>query len=118
MSTAKNWPDELHDELLQKKEELTVRLERITANLRRGYDADSKERAQQLEDSEVVDALGNEARAELGKISSALARMDSGEFGICNECGMPIDDGRINAYPYALECIECAKIDEQRNART
>ncbi len=118
MSMAKNWPDGLHDKLLQKKKELTVRLERITANLRRGYDADSKERAQQLEDSEVVDALGNEARAELGKISSALARMESGEFGTCIECGMPVDEGRINAYPYALECIECAKIDEQRNART
>ncbi len=114
---TKNWPDGLHDELLQKKEELTVRLGRITANLRRGYDADSKERAQQLEDSEGVDALGNEARAELGKISSALVRMESGEFGTCITCGMAIDEGRIDAYPYALECIECARIDEQRNAR-
>jgi len=50
---VKIWPDGLHEELLQKKEELTERLERITANLRRGYEADSKERAIQLEDSEV-----------------------------------------------------------------
>ncbi len=65
---AKDLPDGLRDELLRKKDELTVRLERITANLRRGYEADSKERAKQLEDSEVVDALGNEARIELGSI--------------------------------------------------
>ena len=53
--------------LEQKREELTSRLKRITENVRRGYHPDSKERAKELEDSEVVDALGNEARAELDK---------------------------------------------------
>ena len=48
------------------------RLERITANLQRGFNADSKEMAKELEDSEVVDALGNEAREEIAKISAAL----------------------------------------------
>ena len=114
---AKDWPDGLRSELLRKKDELTTRLERITANLRRGYEADSKERAKQLEDSEVVDALGNEARLELGKISAALARMESGDFGYCNECGSSIDENRVKAYPYALECIDCATMDEKRNAR-
>ena len=114
---AKDWPDGLRSELLRKKDELTTRLERITANLRRGYEADSKERAIQLEGSEVVDALGNEARVELGKISAALARMESGDFGACNQCGSPIGDERIKAYPYAIECIDCAKMDERRKAR-
>ena len=83
---TKNWPDGLGSELLQKKDELTARIERITANLRRGYEADSKERAKQLEDSEVVDALGNEARTELKKIKATLAQMESGGFGICIDC--------------------------------
>ena len=113
---AENWPDRLRGELLRKKDELTTRLERITANVRRGYEADSKERAKQLEDSEVVDALGNEARLELSKISAALARMESGDFGICTECGASINRNRVKAYPQALECIECATMDEQRNA--
>ena len=114
---AKKLPDGLRDELLLKKDELTDRLERITANLRRGYEADSKERAKQLEDSEVVDALGNEARVELNKISAALSRIDSGDFGSCAECGSSIDQGRLKAYPYALECIDCATMDEAKNAR-
>ena len=114
---AKDLPDGLRDELLRKKDELTARLERITANLRRGYEADSKERAKQLEDSEVVDALGNEARIELGKISVALSRIESGDFGTCTECGSPIDLGRLEAYPYATECIDCATMDEAKNAR-
>lgn len=114
---ANSWPDGMRSELLRKKDELTTRLERITANLRRGYEADSKERAKQLEDSEVVDALGNEARAELGKISAALIRMESGDFGICNECGLPINRKRVQAHPYAQFCIECATMDERRSMR-
>lgn len=110
--------DELRRKLQRKKDELTARLERITANVRRGYDADSKERAKELEDSEVVDALGNEAREEIRKITAALQRMESGDFGTCIECGLEIDRERIEAYPYADECIDCARLDEERSARS
>ena len=106
--------EELRRRLEKKKAELTVRLERITANLRRGCEADSKERAQQFENNEVVDALGNEARAEIAKISAALRRMDAGEFGLCVECGEKIAGSRLEAYPYAEECIDCAEFEEHR----
>ena len=109
--------DALREELERKKAELTVRLERITNNLRRGYHPDSKERAKELEDSEVVDALGNEARTEIRNISAALQRMDAGEYGICIECGTDIDKGRINAHPYAKQCIDCARLEEERSGR-
>lgn len=109
--------DGLRQQLQQKKQELTTRLERITANLRRGYHPDSKERAKELGDSEVVDALGNEAREELTKISAALQRMDAGEYGTCADCGEEIDIGRLEAYPYAEECIECARRGEERSLR-
>lgn len=104
----------LRAQLVSKKEELNARLERITANLRRGYEADSKERAKQLEDNEVVDALGNEARDEIAKISAAMERIDNDEFGTCAECGTAIDPGRLNANPHAEECINCANISEWR----
>jgi RNA polymerase-binding transcription factor DksA len=87
------------ERLEAKKAELRGRLDRVKANLRRGYDADSKERAKELEDSEVVDALGNEARIEIAKINEALKRMDRDEYGICDECGADIDDGRLAAHP-------------------
>lgn len=108
--------DELRQELLDKKSELTARLERISLNLQRGYNADSKEMAKELEDSEVVDALGNEARGEIAKITAALTRMDEGSFGFCTECGEPIDAKRVKAYPYADECIDCAKDGERRKS--
>ncbi len=110
--------DALRQRLEHKKEELNARLERITANLRRGHHPDSKERAKELEDSEVVDALGNEAREELAKISAALRRMDADEYGICDECGSDINAGRLDAHPYARKCIDCARFDEHRKAHT
>ena len=104
----------LRARLEAKKGELETRLARITENLRRGYHPDSKERAKELEDSEVVDALGNEARAEIRKISAALRRMDEGEFGLCIACGGEIAEKRLEAHPYAEECIDCARLDERR----
>jgi DnaK suppressor protein len=105
-------------ELIAKKQELTERLERINANLRRRFNSDSKEMAKELEDSEVVDALGNEAREEIAKISAALVRMDNGRYGICSECGEPIDAERMKVYPYADECIDCARYEERLKARS
>ena len=112
-----NWPAGLRQDLARKRDELTARLERITANVRRSLDSDSEERAKELADSEVVDALGNEAREELQKISAALARMESGDFGFCRECGTRIAAARIAAYPYAEECIDCAELAEDFRSR-
>jgi RNA polymerase-binding protein DksA len=112
-----NWPAGLREELETKKSELSARLERITANVRRGLETDSKERAKQLDDSQVIDALGNEAREELEKISLALRRMDAGQYGLCLSCGAPINSKRIEAYPYASECIDCATMEEELRAR-
>jgi len=112
-----NGHEALRASLLAKKRELSERLERISANLQRGFDADSKEMAKELEDSEVVDALGNEARAVVRKISDALVRLEEGSYGRCVECGEAIDVKRLEAYPYADDCIDCAKLDERRRAR-
>jgi len=106
----------LQSKLQMKKDELQARLERITSNVRQGLASDSEERAKQLEDSEVVDALGNEAREELGKISTVLERIDKGTYGTCSACNGAIGEARLRAYPYAVECIECAELDEEIRA--
>ncbi len=104
----------LRDELESRKSELNERLGRIKANVRRGYHADSKERAKEMEDAEVVDALGNETRREIAMISTALQRMDAGEFETCAECGNPIGEERLKAQPFATVCIDCARFEEQQ----
>ncbi len=105
--------DNLRHALLAKRGELRERLERINANLRRGLAADSAERAKELEDSEVVDALGNEARQELVDIDTALERLDADQYDVCARCGGEISLNRLRAYPYASTCIECAELAEK-----
>lgn len=109
--------ERLRQRLVRKKRHLAARLERIRSNVQRGLDSDSAERAKQLEDSDVVDTLGKEARVELEQIAATLRRMDEGQFGVCLRCGSPIEDARLEAYPYATECIGCAReADVHRSA--
>lgn len=55
-----------------------------------------------------VDALARQAREHLGEIDAALARLDAGDYGICERCGRPISAGRLEARPTARTCIDCA----------
>ena len=110
--------ESLRIELQQQKAELLQRLDRIHENHRRPLETDSKERAMQLENSEVVDALGNEAREELEQITAALGRIEKGEYGFCPECRDEIDEKRLSAFPQAEKCIECASLDEERERLT
>lgn len=102
------WTDQFREKLLANKNELQQRLARIEENHRRPLAKDSTERATELEDLDVVDALGNEARFELRQIAEALARIEALEYGICDACGEPIREARLLAYPHAAKCIDCA----------
>jgi len=50
----------------------------------------------------------------LGKIDYALAKIESGDYGICEMCGEDISEARLDARPVALFCIDCKTIQEQR----
>lgn len=52
-------------------------------------------------------ALIRRERAELALISSALARIDQGTYGQCEECGREIPLARLQAIPYTKYCIAC-----------
>ncbi len=103
--------------LIAKRGEIVVRLERIKKNLTAGRSADSQEQAQELENAEVVDALGNEARSELTRIAKALDQLKNGDYGICADCAEEIPMARLEAYPFADRCIRCATAAEQRLRR-
>jgi DnaK suppressor protein len=47
-------------------------------------------------------------KAKLRRITSALARIDEGEFGYCLECGEKIAARRLELNPTAPLCIDCA----------
>ncbi len=108
---------EIEQLLLQKREELSQRLERIKENVTGGHSADSQEQAQELENAEVVDALGNETRIELNKIAKALDQLKHGTYGICVDCDEEIPMARLKAYPFADRCIRCATKAEEATRR-
>jgi RNA polymerase-binding transcription factor DksA len=45
----------------------------------------------------------------LERINAAMERMDQGTYGICQNCGRPIDPERLKALPYVEYDIECAE---------
>lgn len=46
-------------------------------------------------------------RRKLRLIDAALARLDRGQFGICDECEEPIPAKRLKAVPWAAYCVPC-----------
>ncbi len=105
---------EIRQQLLERREELAIRLERIKANLTTRRSADSAEAAQELENAEVVDALGNETRRELSQIAIALDKMDQDTYGTCDDCGTAIPPARLKIQPFATRCVACATAVESR----
>lgn len=52
--------------------------------------------------------LKADAEEGLALVNAALARIEEGEYGICTECGEEINTNRLDAVPYATECIKHA----------
>lgn len=49
---------------------------------------------------------------ELSHIEEALDRMKEGTYGRCENCDKPIPLTRLQALPYATECIDCRRKSE------
>lgn len=57
-------------------------------------------------------SLEENVRNMLEGVTSALARVEKGTYGVCDVCGDPIAVERLKALPYADMCIECKKKEE------
>jgi DnaK suppressor protein len=68
------------------------------------------------EQMELGGQLAEVESRELSKINQALERIRSGRYGKCDSCGNSIKVTRLQAVPYATECIECARAGERRQA--
>jgi len=52
-------------------------------------------------------------RTLLRKVELALKRISMGDFGLCDACGDTISHKRLQALPWATNCIECQEQSEQ-----
>jgi DnaK suppressor protein len=56
---------------------------------------------------------GRRRQLELQKITAALRRLDSGDYGYCLSCAEPVARERLALDPGATLCIECANKKER-----
>ena len=106
--------EKVKKQLEERQDFLHKKLERITENVRSPLAADSEEQVVVRENQEVIDDLGNMTRKEISEIASALARIESGDYGICIDCGVEIPEERLEVKPYARRCIQCEEKNESR----
>ncbi|HLT69197.1 MAG TPA: TraR/DksA C4-type zinc finger protein [Acidimicrobiales bacterium] len=53
-------------------------------------------------------ALLNQLNDQLEEIEHALSKMDDGTYGVCEVCGRPIAEARLEAMPATRFCIDHA----------
>lgn len=53
----------------------------------------------------------------LDQIEAAIERVENGSYGVCETCGEPIPKKRLNAIPYAAQCVQCASQQEEGRGR-
>ncbi len=109
--------EELKDMLLKMKGDL---LKEIAGNMKMEithlqeaisdmYDLADDERERQFS---II--LCNRDREKLALIDEALERIEEGTYGICEECGLKIPEGRLRVMPFARYCITCqSKIERE-----
>jgi DnaK suppressor protein len=92
--------------------------ERVALNAQLGeldVDGDANDFDENFADSAQVTAEKGENRAlagslreQLDDVDRALAKLDDGTYGQCENCGQPIGEARLEAMPATRFCITCA----------
>ena len=59
-------------------------------------------------------ALEKQLYEQLAEVEHALQKIEDGTYGLCDSCGQPIAENRLEALPQASLCIEC----KAKNAKT
>jgi len=79
-------------------------------DVERGFADSAHATAERARTLSVMKAL----RANLRWVNRALRKMELGTYGDCERCGEPIGLERLEALPWAILCIDCARKGEGR----
>ena len=103
--------------ILEEKKEEILRNARRTLNEDMTLDVDDLPDEMDLASSEYLQSfqfrLRGREKTFLKKIDHALAKIDAGTFGICEECGEDIDVKRLDVRPVTNLCIRCKEKQER-----
>jgi DnaK suppressor protein len=76
--------------------------------------ADPNDRASQESDMALELRNRDRERKLIKKIEETIAKIDAGDYGYCDSCGIEIGLKRLEARPTATLCIDCKELDELR----
>jgi RNA polymerase-binding protein DksA len=102
----------IRQQLLQRRETLIQRMQAIAEEQQHAagpLSQDFAEQATEREHEEVLDALGEAGRLELGQINRTLERITEGDYGVCASCGEDIAEARLEILPHSEYCVSCAE---------
>jgi DnaK suppressor protein len=81
---------------------------------RSGYGDHQADDATELFEREKSMGMEQTLRTHLDQVEHALARVEEGTYGTCENCGRPIPKSRLDAMPEATLCINCKNQAEAR----
>jgi DnaK suppressor protein len=119
MALNKAQTEEFHNILLDKRERL---LEEARRTLSTEMVIEPDERMDEVDQasSEYMQAFSFRLRGRerflMGKIEHALRKIESGTYGMCEECDEQISLKRLQARPEAQLCIQCKEAQEKEEA--
>lgn len=100
--------EKLKKSLIQKRDELQVRIHAIENDFKKGRSQDFAEHCTESENDEVLDEIHHQTSIELQKITQTLAMLETEQYGVCIECGNNIPAQRMQALPYTKHCVNCS----------
>ena len=63
--------------------------------------------ATEVSESQRGQQLRGREEQHLAQIEATLKRIETGTFGRCQTCGKAIAPERLEALPWALDCVDC-----------
>ncbi len=106
--------EKIRKELLEKREAILEHLNNTSSediNHKDGVEDAADVVASEL-NRETFYKLTQAERETLFLIDLALKKIESGTYGICEECGATIGEKRLEAIPWVRLCIECSQNEE------
>lgn len=61
------------------------------------------------EGHERIQATRRDLKISLKEVQDALKKIDSGGYGVCENCGKAVGESRLEVLPSAKLCLECEK---------
>lgn len=95
------------DLILQMKKNEVINSKAEIASELSLYDNHPSDIATEINDMEKGMAFKQNEVHILKKIDNALLRIEEHKYGICKQCGKPINEERLEFIPYAENCVEC-----------